>query len=291
MTIQWYPGHMTKARRLIAESMPAQDVVIEVLDARMPRSSENPVVTELRRHKPCLKVLTKSDLADPERTKEWLHFFESEEHPSPGDGLKPGRVVAIAITTDRASEVRTKIPQQVAALAPTKKSPRAIVVGIPNVGKSTLINTLLARKAAKVGDEPAVTKGQQIVTLPSGMVLSDNPGIMWPKIEDETAGLRLAFGGAIPDSAIDYETVGLWGARFLLARYPLLVVARYKLKTVPETPSALVAEIGKRRGALRSGGIVDMGRAANVLIHDFRSGALGRITLEIPSDHGVVDEQ
>jgi ribosome biogenesis GTPase A len=291
MPIQWYPGHMTKARRLIAESMPGQDVVIEVLDARMPRSSENPVVTELRRHKPCLKVLTKSDLADPERTKEWVSFFEAEKHPSPGDGLPPGQVVAIAITTDRPNEVRSRIPELCQRLAlrgraTAKKAPRAIVVGIPNVGKSTLINTLLSRKAAKVGDEPAVTKGQQLVTLPNGMLISDNPGIMWPKIEDHDASLRLAFGGAIPDSALDYETVGLWGAGLLLERYPALVLARYKLKALPAAADELLVEIGKRRGALRSGGIVDMPRAANALIHDFRSGALGRITLETPADHG-----
>jgi ribosome biogenesis GTPase A len=157
-----------------------------------------------------------------------------------------------------------------------------IIVGIPNVGKSTLINTLMDRKVAKVGDEPAVTKSQQVVTLKSGMTISDNPGIMWPKIDDEEAGLRLAFGGAIPDSAIDYETVAFWGAKYLLAAYPQLVVARYKLKDVPARPELLLEEIGRRRGGLRPGGRVDMHKAADALIHDFRGGALGRITLESP---------
>lgn len=288
MPIQWYPGHMTKARRLMAETMPSHDVIIEVLDARLPRSSENPVVTELRRHKPVIKVLSKSDLADSEITKAWVRFFEEEVHPSPGDGLPPGRVIAIALSTTRPDEARTKLPELCKKLAlhprGPGKTPRVMVVGIPNVGKSTLINTLMDRKVAKVGDEPAVTKGQQVVTLTSGLTLSDNPGIMWPKIDDEEASLRLAFGGAIPDSAMDYETVGLWGAKHLLEHYPELLLARYKLKTLPETPIALLEEIGKRRGGLRAGGVVDLHKAADTLIHDFRRGAIGKISLESPPD-------
>lgn len=283
--IQWFPGHMTKARRLIAEAMPSQDVVIEVLDARLPRSSENPLLRELRRHKPCIKVLAKSDLADPALTKAWLRFFEEERHPSPGDGLAPGVVVAIAVTTERPDEAQ-KLPAHCRKLAlhpkGPSKAPRAMIVGIPNVGKSTLINTLLGRKVAKVGDEPAVTRGQQVVTLKDGTILSDNPGITWPKIDDEDASLRLAFAGSIPDAAIDYESVALWGAGHLLRHYPEYVAARFKLKSMPADAHALLLEIGKRRGALRAGGVVDLHRAADALIHDFRSGAIGRITLESP---------
>lgn len=289
-TIQWYPGHMTKARRLMAESMPNCDVVIEVLDARMPRSSENPVVTELRRHKPCIKVLSKSDLADAARTKAWIEFFENEIHQSPGDGLQPGKVVAIAVTMSRPAEIRARIPQLARQLTRANvKVPRAMVVGIPNVGKSTLINMLSNRKVAKTGDEPAVTKSQQVVTL-DGMVLSDNPGIMWPKIEDEDAGLRLAFGGAIPDTALDYETVAQWGAGYLREAYPQLLVARYKLKALPASAHETLVEIGKRRGGLRAGGKVDMHKAADALIHDFRQGALGRITLETPPERAPEDQ-
>ncbi|WP_437945763.1 ribosome biogenesis GTPase YlqF [Sorangium sp. So ce296] len=285
MAIQWYPGHMTKARRLIAESMPSQDVIIEVLDARMPRASENPVVAELRGQKPCIKVLNKSDLADPAVTTAWLRHLEAE-HPAPGEAPPGGKVLAIAISATQSSEARRRIPELCKRLVPPKNGPgkvvRAMIVGIPNVGKSTLINTLMERKVAKVGDEPAVTKSQQLVTLKSGMAISDNPGILWPKIDDEAASFRLAVGGAIPDTAIDYQSVALFAAGYFLRRYPELLVARYKLKELPETASALIEEIGRRRGCLRSGGAVDLHKASDILVHDFRAGRLGRISLEEP---------
>lgn len=286
MPIQWYPGHMTEARRVMVETIPAHDVVIEVLDARLPRSSSNPIVSEVRTDKPRIKVLTKSDLADPQITAAWVRHFDSLVQPNPGNGQPPGRVAALAITTAKANETKAKLPAlcKELALHPSgpNKTVRAIIVGVPNVGKSTLINTLMNRAVAKVGDEPAVTKSQQRVTLANGMTLSDNPGIMWPKIEDTEGGLRLAFAGSIPDSAIDYEEVGLWGGGYLLERYPDSLVTRYKLAAVPESASSLLHEIGKRRGGLRAGGVVDMHKAADALIHDFRSGALGRISLEEP---------
>jgi ribosome biogenesis GTPase A len=282
MAIQWYPGHMTKARRAIAEAVPTCDVVIEVLDARMPHSSENPVLGEIRGEKPCLKVLSKSDLADPALTAEWVRALES-----PG-GKRVGRSLALAITTQKNQETVSRIPALCNKLATRpnldKRPVRVLVVGIPNVGKSTLVNTLMGRKVAEVGDEPAVTKSVQKVVLKSGIVLSDVPGILWPKIEDEESSLRLALGGAIPETAIDYETVALFGCRFLLEHYPALLRARYKLTTLPEREGDLLVEIGKRRGALRAGGKVDLHKAADVLVHDFRSGALGRISLEKPGD-------
>ena len=281
LSIQWFPGHMTKARRLIADAMPSQDVVIEVLDARMPSASANPLLTELRGLKPCVKVLSKSDLADPAVTTLWLKHLE---HADQARGRGP--VLAIAITTEREAETRTRIAQACGQLAKPSRGrtkARALIVGIPNVGKSTLVNTLAQRKIANVGDEPAVTKGKQVVELKNGMVLSDNPGIMWPKIEDPIGGLRLAFGGAIPDNAIDYESVALFGAKFLLAQYPELLLRRYKLSELPADGNALIEEIGRRRGCLQRGGKVDLRKAADILIHEFRTGALGRISLERPT--------
>jgi len=275
MAIQWYPGHMNAARKKAAETMENIDLVIEVVDARLPQASCNPMVEELRlfRQRPCLKILNKTDLADPEATKAWVAYFNAQEG-----------VTAYAMTTKKPAEV-ARIPDLAKSLAPHRGVPtkplRIMIMGIPNVGKSTLMNALLKKKVAKVGDEPAVTKSQQRVTLPGGMLLSDNPGIMWPNIEDSDAASRLAFGGAIPDNAIDYESVGAFGAKLLARRYPELLRARYKIDVLPPEDD-LLAEIGRRRGCLRSGGVVDFHKAADILVHDFRSGAIGRITLESP---------
>ena len=283
MSIQWFPGHMTKARKSIADSMAKTDVVIEVLDARMPRASANPVVTELRRQKPCIKVLNKSDLADPKITDAWLRYFEAS---SVG-----GKVLAVALTTSRTAETKKRIAELSKKLATHPSGPgktvRAMIVGIPNVGKSTLINTLMDRKVAKVGDEPAVTKGTQLVTLKSGMTISDTPGILWPNLEDSAISVRLALGGAIPDTVIDYETVALFAARFFLERYPEQVMTRYKITKLPESETALLEEIGRRRGCLKSGGVVDVHKAADILVHEFRDGLLGRMSLEVPSSGSV----
>ena len=278
---------MAKARRDLAKAFPKQDVIIEVLDARMPYASSNPIVTALRKQKPCIKILSKADLADPAITLAWMRHLECQSQAQ--DPAQPsGRVIAIASSSDRLGETKNRIPELCKSLVghPTgpARSVRAMVVGIPNVGKSTLINLLLGRKVAKVGDEPAVTKMQQLVTLPCGIALSDNPGLLWPKISDPKVGYRLAFGGAISEAALDYETVARYGAEVLLRRYPSLVQARYKLDELPTTGAALLMDIGRKRSCLKSGGVIDVHKAADVLIHDFRGGVLGRISLERPDD-------
>jgi len=271
---------MARARKALALSIPGQDVIIEVRDARAPRASANPVISELRGDKPCLVVLAKSDLADEDVTRAWLRHLEASPRPS------EGRVLAIATTTLRGADAKRRVLELVRRLAPARPSSvratRVIVVGVPNVGKSTLINLLAGRKVAKVGDEPAVTKAAQQVVLDGDIVLADNPGILWPKLEDEAAASRLALAGALPDTAIDFETVGHYAAAFLLLRYPALVLARYKLTERPAGPEALLVEIGRRRGCIKAGAVIDVHKAADHLIHDFRTGILGRISLEEP---------
>jgi ribosome biogenesis GTPase A len=276
MSLQWFPGHMAKARRELAALMPSQDVLIEVLDARMPASSHNPLVTELWGAKPRIEVLTKSDLADPSATRAWLTALEA-------GAPERGVVYAIATTTEKPGETRARIAELSTRVGGRRgQAVRALIAGIPNVGKSTLINTLMNRNVAVVSDRPAVTREQQRVILPTGMVVTDSPGLMSPKIEDEAAAMRLAFGGAIPATAVDYETMVLAVAPHLLAHYAALLDARFKLGAIPANAAALLDAIGRRRGFLRAGGVVDTHKAAEVLVHEFRAGRLGRISLELP---------
>lgn len=278
MAIQWYPGHMQKARNKIKESMPLIDIVIEVLDARIPYSSENPLVDELRGNRPCIILLNKSDLADPATTKAWQQHYERER------GVK-----AIAMVAEKKGEAKNLI-QKISQVAKTmlgdrnldKKPARVMIMGIPNVGKSTLMNGLLGKVLAKVGNEPAVTKIQQSIQLANGVLLFDTPGMLWPKVEDEDSGYRLAVTGAIKNTAMEFEDVALYAANYFLEYYPELIQARYKLKQLPEDDISLLEEIGRRRGALRPGGHVDIHKASEVLIGEFRSGTIGRISLETP---------
>ncbi len=270
--INWFPGHMHKARKEIAQLMDEVDIVIEVLDARLPRSSENPLVTSLRRGKPVLKILNKSDLADPDKTRAWLQEFNAQES-----------ITAIELTTSDKKTIKS-IPQickdAVPSRANKERPVRAMIMGIPNVGKSTLINALLGRRIAKVGNEPAVTKANKRYSVFQGMALSDTPGILWPKIEDQDSGYRLAVSGAIKDTAIDYDQVAVYGANFILNAYPDRLLERYKLKELPELGEGLLDQIGRKRGCLRPGGVVDMHKAAEILMNEMRGGKLGRISFE-----------
>ena len=279
MAVQWYPGHMNKARRIIKETMSDVDLVIEVMDARIPFSSENPMVAELRQHRPCIKILNKSDLADPEITKLWLAHFEKEQ----GVKAQALSVLDKSKTKNLPDLCRKLLPERGSAV----KYIRVMIMGIPNVGKSTLINTLAGKVIAKVGDEPAVTKvvssSQQRIILQGGIALSDTPGILWPKIENENSSYRLAVTGAIKNTAIDFEDIALFAADFLINAYSEKVIQRYKLKQCPETGIKLLEEIGRKRGCLRPGGVIDIQRASEILIHEIRSGALGRLSFETPA--------
>ena len=256
--------------------MAATDVVIEVLDARLPEASRNPMIEALRLHRqrPCLKILNKADLADPLATRDWLAFYNAQK------GVK-----AVALSCKKASDVAkvTGLCQQLAPHRGTHLKPlRMMIMGIPNVGKSTLINALLKRKVAKVGDEPAVTKAQQRVDLSPTMTLVDTPGMLWPKIEHPDDGLMLAASHAVGRNAIIDEEVATALADILVARYPALVTGRYGFAMTDSDGVGVIAAVAKRRGFVLKGGAPDLEKAAITLLQDYRSGVLGRISLETP---------
>jgi len=275
MQIQWFPGHMHKAQLQIKESLPRVDMLIELLDARIPGSSENPMLAELRGNKPCLKVLSKSDLADPVLTRQWQAHLE-----------KQTGVRARAVTTTQAGTIArlTEVCHKMLPHRYAKGKPiRTMIVGIPNVGKSTLLNILAGRKIAKTGNEPAITKQQQQVNIGKGIVLLDTPGILWPNVENESSGYRLAATAAIKDTAMEYADVAYFVAGYLLQNYPEALTERYSLEATPIDPLSLLDAIGKKRGCLVKGGVVDYERTSRIFINDLRAGQLGPITLETPA--------
>ena len=277
MAIQWFPGHMHLTRKAIGERIKEIDVVIEMLDARLPGSSANPMLAELIQGKPGLKILSKQDLADPLQTDAWLAHYNA----------KPD-VRALALDTSMVSPAKALIEacQQLAPLRGGMVKPmRVLICGIPNVGKSTLINTLKGKKATKTGDEAGVTKLEQRITLADDFYLYDTPGVLWPRIIVEQTGFNLAASGAIGVNAFDEEVVALELLNYLMAHYPAAIEARYKIKDVPSyTDETLLEAIARQRGAIQSGGRVNTSKAAELLIHDFRSAALGRLTLETPDE-------
>ncbi len=285
MGIQWYPGHMTAARKKAAEAMASTDVVIEVVDARLPEASSNPMVRELRlqRQRPCLKVLNKADLADPDVTQSWLAWYRRQ------DGMR-----AVALSCRKPAEV-ARLPGLCRALAPHRsdntKPLRMMIMGIPNVGKSTLMNVLLRRKLAKVGDEPAVTRAQQTAQLDIANWLTDTPGLLWPKIEHPSDGLMLAASNAVGRNAMIDEEVAQFLAGLLLAHYPLALGRRYALAAGSLSSLdgvAVIEAIARRRGLLLRGGLGDREKASRVLLQDYRDGLLGRISLETPATRSAM---
>ncbi|HET8802688.1 MAG TPA: ribosome biogenesis GTPase YlqF [Marinobacter sp.] len=274
MAINWFPGHMHKARKEIKQVMPTMDLIIEVLDARIPFSSENPLVPALRGETPLIRVLNKRDLADPEITGLWQPWLEKER------GVR-----TITLSHNQRSEALgiLKLAEDMTPNHDRQKSAlRVMILGIPNVGKSTLINTLAGRPAAKTGNEPAVTRAQQAIKLPDNILLYDTPGFLWPKLSPEACGYRLAITGAIRSSVLDFGDIALFEADYLLQAYPELVRARYGFETLPPDGLALMDAIAAKRRFFAKGGVPDLNKVSEVLLNEFRAGTLGRISLETP---------
>ena len=275
MAIHWFPGHMHKARKEMKEVLPLVDVIIEVIDARIPYSSENPMIAEMRGDKPCLKILNKADLADPAVTAQWL------QHLSQRDNM--AALEMCAQEANRAAKLKDLIRQLCPHRADQHRAIHTMICGIPNVGKSTLINSLAGRMIAKTGNEPAITKGQQRINLGDGITLSDTPGILWPKVENPKSSYRLAVTGAIRETAMDYDDVAFFGMEYLLNNYADAVAKRYGFDPEGMMEIDALEELGRRRGCLRGGKQVDLNRACKLFLTELREGRLGPISLETPA--------
>lgn len=269
--LNWYPGHMKKTRELIVENLKLVDVVLEVCDARIPSSSRNPIISELVRDKRSIIILNKMDLADEIETEKWKACFLRDGKTSLAVNSNSGHGVKKVIS--ELESVREEIRK-------TNKPLRLMIAGVPNSGKSSLINRLTGRKSAATGNRPGVTRGKQWLTLENGMQLLDTPGILWPKFEDPNVGLNLAFCGSIKDEIMDISELGLELVKVLEENYTEMLIDRYKLETPGDTPLETMEMIAHARGCLMSGKRIDYERVGKVILDEFRSGAIGRITLE-----------
>ena len=283
MNIQWYPGHMTKTKRMMQENISLVDIVIELLDARIPYSSRNPDIDKLAVNKKRIVILNKSDLADDKKTAEWIRYFENMgisvllTNSITGKGLKSITEAAEELMAEK----KARLKQRGRIFVPT----RAMIVGIPNVGKSTLINKFVGKSLAKTGDKPGVTRGKQWVKIKRDFELLDTPGILWPKFEDKQVGLKLAFTGAVNDDIIDLPELACNLVLTLKELYPAELMARYGIEFGEDTqPHVILENIGKVRGFMAKGGEIDIKRTASIFIDEFRAAKLGKMTLETPDD-------
>ncbi len=275
MTIQWFPGHMLETKTLLKTAISKTDAVLEILDARLPMASANPLVSKLCKDKFMIKILNKKDLADPEHTKLWLEYFETKSD-----------TYAVSIVATQKAQVWEAVNYCVGKIKRNRaRRIKIMVVGIPNTGKSTILNTLAGRKIAKTGNVPAITRHKQRSSLKNNIDIYDTPGILWPIIEPEKRAYILAASGAISDTAIDYSDIALFAGHLLLKNYPDLLMQRYSfLKSLPSDAVTLMEKIGAARGCLKKGGVVNMQKASELLIRELRTGKIGKISFETPKD-------
>ena len=280
--IQWYPGHMHKASKAFKEILPQVDLVIEVLDARLPGSSENPMLAQLRGDKPCVKILNKSDLSDQDGLSEWVHKLEQQNEVK-------------TLLCSNGDNAHSALPGLCRNLMPKRENRStmiyAMIAGIPNVGKSTLINRLAGRSIAKTGNEAALTRLQQRIEVSPELTLIDTPGMLWPNIENEASGYRLAASGAIRDTALVMQDVASFIAEFFLQRYPQRLIQRYDIDELPNTEIEFLELLARKRGCLVSGGHVDLEKVSRLLISEFRSAELGPVCMETPVGFAAEWEQ
>lgn len=279
-SIQWFPGHMTRTKRQIADSLKLIDVVAEIVDARVPQSSRNPDLAELILNKPRLIILNKSDMSDPEKNDKWLEFYKNQNISAILVDCKSGKGINLFVPTVK-NILKEKIER--AKSKGINKNLRVMIVGVPNVGKSSFINRLSGGKKAKVEDRPGVTRGSQWFTISKDVELLDTPGVLWPKFDDMSVGEKLAFTGAIKDQIMDIEHLAARLLEFLSTAYPSSLIQRYKLENsvlAGKSGTEILKIIGKKRGMLVSGGEVDTERAAAMVLDEFRGAKLGRITLD-----------
>ena len=282
MTIQWFPGHMAKARREVTEKLKLVDIIFELVDARIPYSSRNPMIDEIIQHKPRLVLLNKADMADQDETKKWLRFFAEEGltalaiNAQAGEGLREIVQASNQLLSEKFARLKAK------GVKP--RAIRAMIIGIPNVGKSTLINRLAKKNIAKTGNTPGVTKAQAWIKVGKELELLDTPGILWPKFEDQEVGLKLAVTGAIKDTILNLQDLAVFSLRFLEKTYPERLKERYGLETIPEDIVVLFDHIGKLRGCLMGGGTIDYDKVAELVVREIRGEKFGSLTFESPED-------